>query len=76
MSNRNFETELLYFGHGHTAGTALHSHAYFQLEYCIGGSLTALGDGKTLTLNPGDYWLIPPGIKHKFYRNRSLLNYI
>ena len=76
MPNRNFDVELLYFGHGHTAGTTMHIHSYFQLEYCIEGQLEALGNGKTLLLNPGDFWLIPPGVAHKFFRNRNVLDYI
>lgn len=76
MSERNFEAELLYFGHGRTSGTTMHSHPYFQLEYCIGGMLPAAAEGRSLMLRPGDYWLIPPGTRHKFGRNDGTLDYI
>ena len=76
MGNQTFETELLYFGHGHSTGTARHCHSYFQLEYCIEGQLSASSYEKKLVLNPGDYWLIPPGVVHKFNKNRNPLNYI
>lgn len=76
MPNRNFDARLLYFGHGHTTGTPLHCHSYFQLEYCIEGQLEASGNGKKLLLNPGDYWLIPPGLVHQFFNNEKILNYI
>ena len=76
MRNRNFDAELLYFGHAHTTGTALHCHSYFQLEYCINGQLAAYGNGEKLFLNAGDYWLIPPGFMHKFYSGKKALDYI
>ena len=66
MTNSDFETELLYFGHGHAAGTAMHAHSHFQLEYCIAGQLSALSREKRFLLNPGDLWLIPPGVEHGF----------
>ena len=76
MSDRDFEVELLYFGHGRASGTTWHYHPYFQLEYCIGGLLPAFAEGRSLLLKPGDYWLIPPGTRHKFGKNDSILNYI
>ena len=76
LRNRNFDAELLYFGHAHTTGTALHCHSYFQLEYCINGQLAAYGNGEKLFLNAGDYWLIPPGFMHKFYSGKKALDYI
>ena len=69
MKNPDFETELLYFGHGHSAGTALHDHSHFQLEYCIAGQLSAISREKRFVLNPGDLWLIPPGVEHGFAKN-------
>ena len=76
MKERNFETELLYFGHGYTTGTTMHAHPYFQLEYCIEGQITAQGNRKIRLLNPGDFWLILPGTLHKFNKNKNPLNYI
>ena len=76
MQKHTFDVQLLYFGHGHTSGSPLHRHPYFQLEYCIEGRLAASGDGEKLFLNAGDYWLIPPDFMHKFYNNKENLNFI
>ncbi len=76
MTNRNREAELLYFGHGYTSGTVLHRHPYFQLEYCIEGHLPAADADRSIILNPGDYWLIPPETRHKFFKTGHVQNYI
>ena len=76
MANADFETELLYFGHGHAAGTAMHDHSHFQLEYCIAGQLSALSREKRFVLNPGDFWLIPPGVEHGFVKSGGGMDYI
>ena len=76
MTDSDFETELLYFGHGHAAGTAMHNHSHFQLEYCIAGQLSALSRKKRFLLNPGDFWLIPPGVEHGFEKSRVSADYI
>lgn len=76
MNNADFETELLYFGHGHAAGTFVHTHSYFQLEYCIEGQLTGLSREKRILLNAGDLWLIPPGVEHGFGKSRTGMDYI
>ncbi len=70
------KAELLYFGHGHSAGTVVHTHTYFQLEYCIEGQLTALSREKRILLNAGDLWLIPPGVEHGFCKSRGGMDYI
>jgi mannose-6-phosphate isomerase-like protein (cupin superfamily) len=42
-----------------------HSHAYDKLLYCTRGSIDfVLGDGRTLTLHPGDRMLLPSGTRH------------
>lgn len=42
-----------------------HSHAYHKLLYCTRGSIDfVLGDGRTLSLKPGDRMLLPAGIRH------------
>lgn len=43
----------------------LHTHAYHKLLYCTHGSIDfTLGDGRTLTLGPGDRMLLPAGTRH------------
>lgn len=42
-----------------------HAHAYHKLLYCTRGSIDfILGDGRTLTLTPGDRMLVPAGTQH------------
>lgn len=42
-----------------------HAHAYHKLLYCTHGSIDfILGDGRTLTLRPGDRMLLPAGTRH------------
>jgi len=42
-----------------------HSHAYHKLLYCTDGSIDfILGDGRTLTLRPGDRMVLPAGTRH------------
>lgn len=42
-----------------------HAHSYHKLLYCTHGSITfTLGDGRTLTLRPGDRMLLPSGTRH------------
>ena len=79
MDNKNFNIELLYFGHGNSNSTTVtnyHCHPYFQLEYCKSGQLTALNNNKSIILNSGDFWLIPAGTMHKFKYGYSNLDYI
>ncbi|MBQ9501461.1 MAG: helix-turn-helix transcriptional regulator [Lentisphaeria bacterium] len=70
------EVELLYFGHGHASGTVLHRHPYYQLEYCIAGQLPGADAETPITLNAGDYWLIPPRKRHRFLKAGDGLDYI
>jgi len=42
-----------------------HAHAYNKLLYCTQGSIDfVLGDGRTLTLRPGDRMVLPAGTPH------------
>jgi len=42
-----------------------HVHGYHKLLYCTRGSIDfILGDGRTLTLRPGDRMLLPAGTRH------------
>jgi len=42
-----------------------HVHAYHKLLYCTRGSIEfILGDGRRLTLKPGDRMLLPAGMQH------------
>ncbi|HEV8672171.1 MAG TPA: cupin domain-containing protein [Candidatus Limnocylindria bacterium] len=44
---------------------AQHVHAYNKLLYCTRGAIDfILGDGRTLTLRPGDRMLLPAGTPH------------
>jgi len=41
------------------------AHSYHKLLYCTRGSIDfILGDGRTLTLGPGDRMLLPAGTRH------------
>ena len=76
MENRDFQVELLYFGHGETISTNRHCHPYFQLESCVSGQLIGIGGGKKWLLNPGDCWLIPAGMMHKFAKSSGKTDYV
>ena len=76
MPNENFEAELLYFSHASFSKTLVHCHSYFQLEYCIKGQLEASDNGQKIFLNPGDYWLIPPGRKHSFRKSNNIQDFV
>ncbi|MDP9281002.1 MAG: AraC family ligand binding domain-containing protein [Chloroflexota bacterium] len=42
-----------------------HAHGYHKLLYCTRGSIDfMLGDGRTLTLSPGDRMVLPAGTPH------------
>ena len=42
-----------------------HAHAYHKVLYCTRGSIDfILGDGRTLTLRPGDRMVLPAGTRH------------
>jgi len=42
-----------------------HVHGYNKLLYCTRGSIDfTLGDGRTLTLRPGDRMVLPAGTRH------------
>ena len=68
QKTNDYETELLYFSHGYASAIGMHSHSYCQLEYCIGGRLFASSQGKEIVLHPGDFWLIPPEVRHEFHK--------
>ena len=79
MSDQSFQTKLLYFGHGRAdnmLGTPRHCHPFCQLEYCICGQLSAVSSGKKFLLDSGNFWLIPPGLMHKFDKSSNDLDYI
>ena len=79
MSGQDFQIKLLYFGHGNgtcMVGTAKHSHSFFQLEYCISGQLSSVSNNKKFQLDSGHFWLIPPGLTHKFNKSSADLDYI
>lgn len=76
MEKRMAKVELLYFGHEHSSGVPLHSHPYYQLEYCIAGELTTFNGKSTRRLSHGDFLLISPGEKHLFKKNQEEVDYI
>lgn len=42
-----------------------HDHPYEKILYCLDGSIDfILGDGRRLSLAPGDRLVIPPGTRH------------
>ena len=76
MEKHAAKIELLYFGHGHSSGAPLHSHPYYQLEYCIAGELATFNGKSARRLSHGEFWLIPPGEKHLFKKNQKEVDYI
>lgn len=54
------------------AATALHHHAFFQLDHCDGGTIGADLPGGARLLRRGQGALLPPGVPHRFrYRPGS-----
>jgi quercetin dioxygenase-like cupin family protein len=44
---------------------AEHVHSYHKLLYCTSGRIDfTLGDGRTITLRPGDRMVLPAGTRH------------
>ncbi len=68
--------ELLYFGRGGTPSPRPHKHAFYQIEFCLSGRLTARTETEFFCLAPGDFWLIPPELKHHFLDSREPYEYI
>ena len=61
----------------HTLGH-MHTHNWYELSTVLDGSGRYEYQGMTYTLNPGDTFIIPPGVPHHYLeqRNLSLLNFI
>ena len=76
MPVQRIETELLYFGHGHASGAPMHSHPFYQLEYCFQGKLTGMEGKIPHHLSGGMFWLIAPEQEHGFSRNKGPVEYI
>ena len=68
--------ELLYFGYGDTASNGMHSHDFYQIEFCIEGNIPAITDREKITLRQGELWLIPPGLRHRFLKSEEKYRYI
>lgn len=43
-----------------------HSHDYEVLGYVISGRAELEIEGQTVTLEPGDSWLVPPNAEHRY----------
>lgn len=43
-----------------------HAHAYEVLGYCIAGRAELQLEGQTVTLEPGDSWLVPADAEHTY----------
>ena len=68
--------ELLYFGYGDTPSHGMHSHDFYQIEFGIEGNIPAVTDLEKITLEPGELWLIPPGLRHRFLKSEDKYRYI
>ena len=42
------------------------SHAFYEFVYTENGSVTCNADGKSVTLNKHDFFLIPPNVSHSY----------
>ena len=54
--------------HRHPGGesTDLHAHAYEVVGYVMSGRARLHLSDDTLDLNPGDSWLVPGNVKHRY----------
>jgi len=43
-----------------------HSHAYETVGYVVDGRAELQIEGQTLTLGPGDSWVVPAGARHAY----------
>lgn len=68
--------ELLYFGYGDAASHGMHSHDFYQIEYCISGNIPGVTEQEKVPLAPGEFWMIPPGLKHRFLKSEEKYQYI
>ena len=69
--NNNDFPELLYFGYGDTPSHGMHSHDFYQMEFCIAGIIPGITPDEKVELEPGDFWLIPPGLRHRFLKSEQ-----
>lgn len=49
-----------------TADKPPHKHDYEVIGFCIGGRAELEIEGQTLTLEPGDSWLVPADAEHAY----------
>lgn len=49
-----------------TDGKKPHSSAYETVGYAISGKAELTVAGQTVTLGPGDAWLVPAGVEHVY----------
>ena len=68
--------ELLYFGRGDTPSLRPHKHAFYQIEFCLSGRLTGKTETEVFSLAAGDFWLIPPELKHHFLDSLEPYEYL
>ena len=66
------DSELLYFGYGDTPSHGMHSHDFYQIEFCIFGNIPGITEQEKVSLQQGEFWLIPPGLRHRFLKREYL----
>lgn len=76
MKTRESSPELLYFGYGTTASHGMHSHFFYQIEFCVHGEIPCRTSTETFSLKQGEFWLIPPGTQHRFLKGNSDYRYV
>ena len=76
MTTTENTPELLYFGYGTTPSHGIHSHIFYQIEFCVSGDIPCRKNSEILTLKQGEFWLIPPGVHHRFLKGNSPYRYI
>ena len=68
--------ELLYFGYGTTASNGMHSHFFYQIEFCVQGEIPCRTSTGRFFLKQGEFWLIPPGVQHRFLKGNAGYRYV
>lgn len=56
--------EIYYYSDKPGKSVAEHTHDYYEFYFFLEGNVNIIIEGNPLTIKPGDFLVIPPGIKH------------
>lgn len=63
MFSRDFE--IYYYSDAHGNAVSEHTHDYYEFYFFLEGNINIVVEGKAIPVRPGDFLIIPPGVKHR-----------